>query len=243
MRPHNLILATCVSVATLYQSAIAQEVRAAPEIQGSVKVLRAAPKDLGTKRLLVTAPNSERLSTILAEDLRAKGYSVVAAGASPDIQMRCQAKFNISGAGKETASGDVEQLLRPAETTQLAPSTSDLKHQNVSLDQIAAVSVGFGVLPIADIFIWLSQKSGLAGAINKAITGDPRGFCLHDNCSKFTQRVVVGCTGDVAWVLTYQAVSERIVIDQVIEVALKDMRDQFPALSGEVTKAIPKESD
>lgn len=224
----RLLFATACASALLAGPTCAQEAANAIDIQSSVRMYKPVPKDLAVKRLYIATDDNPKLVTLLRDDLASKGYLLVEAPASADLTMTCRGRFNISGAGKETVAGNLEQFLQTAATP--SPTAADIYHQDAGLDQIAAVTAGIGTIPVADILLWISQKIGIAGIVNRAITGDPRGICMHPDCDKFTQRVLVGCTGDIAWNLIFQAVSEKIVIDQVIVRALADMRGQFPTL-------------
>ena len=208
------------------QLANAETQPVAASITETKRVFRPAPEDFHGKKIFIDMPESERLKKMLLGDLKGKGYTIVESREEADIKMKCYAKFGVSGAGKDPVTGNVEELLQ-AEPMQ-PPDSPEYTHQSVNLAQIAAPIVAIGVIPIADIFVWITQKVGIAGTFNKAITGDPRGFCLHADCNKFTQRAVTACAGDVAWILQYQAINEKMVIDQVIERALQGMRDQFP---------------
>jgi hypothetical protein len=224
---HRVILIATLCAA-LVQSVVAQEKPANADIRVVKRVMREPPADLGSKQIHITVDDSEKITRMLVDHITAKGYKVVDDNSKADIRLQCYAKFNISGAGKDSAAGNVEQFVQTG-SLQL-PDTPNYTYQTTNPGQIAAPLMTLGVIPTPDIIVWITQKFGIAGAFNKALTGDPRGMCLNENCNKFTQRVLVACSGDVSWILQYQSINEKILIDQVIEMALSGMRDQFPPL-------------
>ena len=84
--------------------------------------------------------------------------------------------------------------------------------------QIATVTTFTGFLSVTDLGVWLSQKMGIAGRFNEMLTGDPRGFCWHESCNKYTSSAVLRVKGDDSyWWLQEAAKDERIVLDLVVE--------------------------
>lgn len=233
----SLIAALC---AVLAQAVVAQEIPPTAEIKLQKRVMREPPSDLGTKKIHLTVSDSEKITRMLVDDIKAKGYTVVDDKSSAEVKMQCFAKFTISGNGQEAVTGFAEQLVQVSNDLPM-PDTTDYTHQSTNLGQIAAPIVTLGIIPIPDILVWVTQKLGIAGAFNKALTSDPRGICLNENCNKFAQVVLVTCLGDVSWLLQYQAHNEKIVIDQVMQKALSGLRDQFPPLAKRLANAQLKE--
>lgn len=59
--------------------------------------------------------------------------------------------------------------------------------------------------------------------VNKAITGDPRGFCIHPDCDKYVSQVFVSVNinnGVAHWWLEERAKDKDVVINLLMEDAL-----------------------
>jgi hypothetical protein len=73
------------------------------------------------------------------------------------------------------------------------------------------------MLSVTDMVRWIGQKTGIAGRFNELLTGDPRGFCFGDACSKYTSTVVMNVTGDSGhWWVMEKAQDSKVVLDLVI---------------------------
>lgn len=238
MRRRFIVITVLCSA--LVQAVAAQENPANTDIKVVKRVMREPPADFRSKKIYLTVSDSEKITRMLIDDIRDKGYTVVDDKLAAEVKMQCFAKFTISGNGKEAVTGYAEQLVLVGNELPI-PDTTDYTHQSTNLGQIAAPIVTLGIIPIPDILVWVTQKLGIAGAFNKALTGDPRGICLNENCNKFAQVVLITCLGDVSWLLQYQAHNEKIVIDQVMQNALSGLRDQFPPLVKTLANAQHKE--
>ena len=122
-----------------------------------------------------------------------------------------------------------------------ASDTPDYRHQNIDLIQMAGVSAFTGSLSVTDMVRWIGQKTGVAGHFNEMITGDPRGFCWAESCSKFTSLVILSVNGSGGhWWIQEIAQDAKVVLDLVIadsiETAIKpltDLIDHTPGTSGQ----------
>lgn len=238
MSPRIILIG--VLCAIHFQAVVAQEKPANADIMVTKRVMREPPADFGSKKIYITVSGSEKITRLLVDDIKAKGYTVVDDKSEAEVNMQCFAKFQISSAGKEAVTGYAEQLVQVGNEPP-TPDKKDYSYRTTNLGQIAAPIVTFGIIPIPDILVWVTQKLGIAGAFNKALTGDPRGICLNENCNKFAQTVLVTCLGDVSWLHQYQAHDEKIVIDQVMQKALSGFRDQFPPLAKTLSDAGDKD--
>ena len=237
---HRIILFAALCAAAHVETVSAQDMSANSDIKVVKRVMREPPTDFGSKKIHITVSDSEKITRMLVNDIKAKGYTVVDDKSEAEVNMQCFAKFQISGAGKEAVTGYAERLVQVGNEPP-TPDKTNYNYRTTTLGQIAAPIVTFGIIPIPDILVWVTQKLGIAGAFNKALTGDPRGICLNENCNKFTQTVLVTCLGDVSWLHQYHAHDEKIVIDQVMQKALSGLRDQFPPLAKTLSDAGDKE--
>ncbi len=75
---------------------------------------------------------------------------------------------------------------------------------------------------------WLGQKTGVAGRFNEMLTGDPRGFCLAESCSKYTSTVIMNVKGNSGhWWVQEKAQDSKVVLDLVVADAVENMLKPF----------------
>lgn len=200
------------------------------EIKRELRTIKAANPDLINKRIFIEFPGSPKITEIVRLKLRANGYSIVDNKAESEAAFTLRSNFGLSGAGKEEVRGKTESLIEgPSEE---GASRPDYKHQTVDLLQVGVSAARTGitsVFSITDIGMWLSQKTGIAGRFNEALTGDPRGFCYGENCNKRTNSVIMMATGGVdgAWYVVEKAFSEQIVLHVVIEDSIETVLKPF----------------
>lgn len=181
--------------------------------------------ELIEKRVYIAFDGSPKMTRVLQEKLKARGYSVVDKPEDADAKFRVGGMFTISGAGKEDVRGKLGDLLESAVGAD-QPSNPDYRHQNVDLLQIGVSAAYTGVasmLSVTDMVRWIGQKTGIAGRFNELLTGDPRGFCFGDACSKYTSTVVINVTGDSGhWWVMEKAQDSKVVLDLVIADAVEN---------------------
>lgn len=180
----------------------------------------APPKaEVAEKRVYIAFEGSPKMTRVLQEKLKAKGFAVVDKPEDADAKFRVGGMFTISGAGKEDVRGKLGDLLESAVGTD-QPSNPDYRHQNVDLLQIGVSAAYTGiasVLSVTDMVRWIGQKTGIAGRFNEMLTGDPRGICFGEACSKYTSTVVMNVTGDSGhWWVMEKAQDSKLVLDLVI---------------------------
>ena len=216
MQPLNtaigiLLLAVCVSVSAQ------QAAPAAVDIKRSINIRTPPPAELAGKRIYIVFDGSPRMTEIIRAKLKERGLLVTDSEGDAETTFKLTGVFSIEGAGKERVSGPLSELLE--KTIPVDPSgRPDYQHQNVDLVQIATVTTFTGFLSVTDLGVWLSQKMGIAGRFNEMLTGDPRGFCWHESCNKYSSSAVLRVKGDDSyWWLQEAAKDERIVLDLVVE--------------------------
>lgn len=215
---HKFVLAA--SLATMASISMAD-----PASQMNIEIKRephfaSLPKaELIEKRVYIAFEGSPKMTRVLQEKLKARGYSVVDKPEDADAKFRVGGMFTIAGAGKEDVRGKLGDLLESAVGAD-QPSNPDYRHQNVDLLQIGVSAAYTGVasmLSVTDMVRWIGQKTGIAGRFNELLTGDPRGFCFGDACSKYTSTVVMNVTGDSGhWWVMEKAQDSKVVLDLVI---------------------------
>lgn len=189
--------------------------------------------------IYVEFERSPTLSVRLAEALAARGFVVV-----PERSMAA-ATLVISGdialfGGPDFAKGVKAPIGEVAEkSVQLAQRNGDVSRADV-VQGTLGVAINAAGLNVAVTPFWrgmylgnmvsiLAESSGIKGAFNRAVVGDPRGICLSRcaDWNKVNQTAYVwiafqaGGTKREIRVLT-KAFSESIVPEQVVDRALID---------------------
>ncbi len=197
-----------------------------PQITTSVKISREPPADLASKRLYVEFADSPRLTGMFRETLANRGYNMAASEEESDAKIRF---IGYVGVGLFATTPKKATLAEVVEKAMLQPAGKDEVEVNrTSLAGVAVMDAAAkrltpsfrGSLNATNLAEWISDVTGMRGAFNTLIAGDPRGFCMHENCSKYQQRIVVGASGEVSWLVTLSVLSEEIVLDRLVEESL-----------------------
>lgn len=223
------LCALCVfSVGLLCNSAKAEEMgRPPPEIKTSMKINREPPEDLASKRLYVEFANSPRLTSMFREKLGSRGFNMATSADDSDVQIRFNGAVAIGLFATKLKS---LPLAEAVEKITIQPAGKDeAEVGNSSLVGVVAMDAAAkqltpsirGTLTATNLMEWIGDVTGLRGAFNKAITGDPRGFCMSEHCNKYQQNVVVGATGGASWLITLSTLNEEIVLDRLIDESLE----------------------
>lgn len=228
---NSRIVAICVAGA-LSVSFLCSTVEAAdasklpPQIKTSMKVYRKPAEDLMSKRLYVEFADSPRLSNTFREILGRRGFSMATSAEDSDVQIRFIGYVAI---GLFATTPKKLTLAEAVEKSAITPAGKDEAEVNRSslVGVVAMDAAAKQLMPsfrttlsATNLMEWIGDVTGLRGAFNKAIAGDPRGFCMSEHCSKYQQNVVVGATGGASWMITMSALSEEIVLDRLIDESL-----------------------
>lgn len=230
---HKVLIALMLGLS----AAVVSAEPAAPELKRDMHLNVLPAAEVGGKRVFIEFDGSPKASQVLQEKLRRRGFNVVETAGDADARFKVGGAFAITGGGKEEVRGKLSELLESS--VEATPSNSpDYRHQNIDLVQIAAGRAYTGFISVTDMVRWLGQKTGIAGRFNEMLTGDPRGFCWHESCSKFTSSAIVSVKGDSGhWWLQESAQDAKVVLDLVvadaIESALKPIYDTKPAVAAE----------
>lgn len=223
------LCALCVlSVVLFCNPAKAEETgKPPPEIKTSMKINREPPEDLASKRLYVEFANSPRLTTMFREKLGSRGFNMVASADDSDVKIRFNGAVAIGLFATKLKS---LPLAEAVEKSAIQPAgKGEAEVGNNSLVGVVAMDAAAkqltpsirGTLTATNLMEWIGDVTGLRSAFNKAITGDPRGFCMSEHCNKYQQNVVVGATGGASWLITLSTLSEEIVLDRLIDESLE----------------------
>ncbi len=172
--------------------------------------------DNKSTKVYIYFDGSQKMTQILYEKLRAKGVNVVLEESQADEKFKLTGIFSITGAGKQSVKGQLSDLFETSVKLD-SHQGADYRAQTITLTQLAATSAINGSISVSDMVLWLSQKAGIAGRFNEGLTGDPRGFCWHEDCNKVTSTAIISVRGNKShWWIEESAKSEKIVIDLVI---------------------------
>lgn len=184
--------------------------------------LNVPPDEAATdKSVSLSFEGSPKMTKILQEKLRLNGVPVAENDSEHQLRFKITGIYRVSGAGREASSGSLGDLFES--TVSVHAGDKDFRVQNVSTAQILVSGAITGFISISDMLIWASQKMGIAGRFNDVLTGDPRGFCWHPNCSQYTNMIVIRVSGNgYHWWIQETAKSDKIVLDVLMADALEN---------------------
>ena len=211
-----------------------------PQIQREVISKNLPPADTANQRIFVSFEGSPKMTRILHEKLRAKGFAVADDPASADARFKFNGTYIISALAKQDIVGPLGEVLE--RTVQLDNKAVDPHYQTVDLLQIGAVGAFRGAISVPDLLLWISQKTGIAGGFNEMLTGDPRGWCLNEKCKQVKSYVEMRGYGDgVFWRVKAQAWHEKLLMDVLIADVLEDTLAPFYRLKASEAKVVGTE--
>ena len=211
-----------------------------PQIQREVISKNLPSAETAHQRIFVSFEGSPKMTRILQEKLRAKGYAVADDAASADVRFKFNGTYIISALAKQDIVGPLGEVLE--RTVQLDNEAADPQYQTVDLLQIGAVGAYRGAISVPDLLLWISQKTGIAGGFNEMLTGDPRGWCLNEKCKQVKSYVEMRVYGDgVFWRVKAQAWHEKLLMDVLIADVLEDTLAPFYRLKASEAKVVGTE--
>ncbi len=183
-----------------------------PQIQREVITKSLPPIETANRRIFVSFDGSPKMTRILQEKLRARGFAVVDDPSSAEARFRFNGTYIISALAKQDIVGPLGEVLE--RTIQLDGKPTDPHYQTVDLLQIGAVGAYRGTISVPDLLLWISQKTGIAGRFNEMLTDDPRGWCLNEKCKQVQSYVEMRVYGDgVFWRVKAQVWHEKLLLD------------------------------
>lgn len=211
-----------------------------PQIQREVISKNLPPAETANQRIFVSFESSPKMTKILQEKLRAKGFAVADDAASADARFKINGTYIISALAKQDIVGPLGEVLE--RTVQLDNKAADPHYQTVDLLQIGTVGAYRGAISVPDLLLWISQKTGIAGGFNEMLTGDPRGWCLNEKCKQVKSYVEMRVYGDgVFWRVKAQAWHEKLLLDVLIADVLEDTLAPFYRLKASDAKVVGTE--
>lgn len=208
---------------------------AEPDYQPTLKIYRGPSEGLLGKKLYVEFADSPLLTSFLRKTLLERGYQIVDSTETAEEQLRFQGTVSIGLFATKPATVQLAEIIEKG--TLRVPTKEDATVGNTSLINVAAMNQmarPFGVafrnnVTLTGVLDWISDVTGLRGSFNKALTGDPRGICMHKDCDKYRQTVGIGTTGSATWLATALATDEKVVLDKLIERTLERALDPLPS--------------
>ncbi|MCG3166217.1 MAG: hypothetical protein DPW12_13035 [Rhodocyclaceae bacterium] len=206
----------------------AGHVRAAePEAQPTLKIYRQPSENLLGKRLYVEFKDSPVLTSFLRRTLGERGYQLAESAEASEAQLRFMGNVSIGLFATNPSSATLAEVIEKGALK--INSKEDAAVGTTTVVDVAIMNQmarPFGTsfrnsMTLTGVLDWIAEASGLRGAFNKALTGDPRGICMHRDCDKYRQRVVISALGSATWLATYEILDEKIVLDRLIEQTLE----------------------
>lgn len=229
------------SVAENQPSAAAVEQTTPPPIHREMHMNVPPQPELLSKKIFLTFKESPKGTQLVRAKLAARGFKIVEEEKDADLKISVSGIFHVIGAGKDPINGRVGELLE-ASLEPGAGESPDYTHQNINLVQIAAASIPLGGISVPQLFLWVSQKTGIAGRFNEAITGDPRGWCFAEVCKIRSSGAVFAVRGgdNGHWWVFSEVKDKKMFLDLVVMDAIESGLQPFYELKDKVAQAAAK---
>jgi hypothetical protein len=210
----------------------------------------ALPAEAANMTVWLEAHNSPKLTTALRPRLAAAGYRLSDTAEGADIKVAVRGAIAVGGIKREEKRAEFSEIIEAGS----APTEADAKAYggNPSLAPVASdaalwqAGVFSSVMPLmtaTSIGNWLGAKTGFAGWFNKMITGDERGWCVHENCNKWqtSSLVVVSVDGKAKanWRVEGSVWNEKVVVQEAIASSLAEALKPFGSGIGKPDAATP----
>ncbi len=200
-----------------------------------VKKRKTPDETFQNKKLFVKFDKSTRLSTLVANKLKEKGYEVVDTEDAAEEVINIFGKFRFNNSEIDSKVRDFADLDPQGEiNTQKADNEVTVPLSHVAM---AVAVTGISGISVSHFTTWLSQITGVSGAINKFLTGDARGFCTHEDCYKTEQSaMLLIMSKSLSFDVLAKEKHEQIIINQVVDKVLSAGIDCFPDKANSQTK-------
>lgn len=216
--------------ASLSQQASGGDLPAAPVIK--VMVMPKEPRPIAISGTTVdVVMENPVMASIVRDALMVKGARVVTGQDAADMTVAIMGGYALGKGGTEHVQGNLREI--PLHRDGQTPEES-LKYDSPLGRQMVLEGLITRSLSITELLTYLGQRSGLAGAFNKALTGNPDGICLF-GCDDRTRtaavlRVSVKTTDRTeSWIVHVEGRSEAIVLGQVLDAGLDAALKPFVA--------------
>lgn len=203
-------------------SAAAVEQTAPPPIHREMHMNVPPQAELLSKKIFLTFKDSPKGTELVRAKLAAHGFNMVQDETEAEVKITVSGAFHVIGAGKDPIEGRLAPLLE-ASLEPGAGESPDYTHQNINLVQIAASTIPLGGISVPQLFLWVSQKTGIAGRFNEAITGDPRGWCFAESCSIRRSGAVISVRGGDSgrWWVFSEVKDKKMFLDLAVMDAIE----------------------
>jgi hypothetical protein len=213
---------TGYSNAALAQSGGFEKTIADIQVERKEHLNKMPTSEMAGKKFFIAVKDSPKGSELVRKRFKGVGFAVVDSAEEADFVANINGVVLIDGIRREKQSARLGEVMEYASDQKMAAG-NDLRSQSVDAAQLLAERLFQGAFSVTDIVTWISQKTGVAGAVNRAITGDARGICLHPDCDKYVSQVIVSVNinnGAAHWWLEERAKDKDVVIDLLIQDAL-----------------------
>lgn len=220
------ILATTLLLLIYPISSWCSEDSKPPQIEREIINKSLPTAEIAHQRIFVSFEGSPKMTRILQEKLKAKGFAVVDDPSLAEAKFKFNGHYIISALAKQNIVGPLSEILE--QTIKLDEKVSSPDYQTVNLLQIGALNAYRGAISVPDLLLWVTQKIGIAGRFNEMLTGDARGWCLNEKCKQFQSHVEMRVYGDgTFWRVKAQAWHEKIMLDILIADVLENTLSPF----------------
>lgn len=204
-----------------------------PEIKIPIFPKNQKPIGVTDKKVEVVVENAE-LARIVREALAAAGARMASGSEEADIKVTIQGAFAVSKNGAEQIKG----MLRDIPLVRDGNTEETLKYDSTLGKQIVMEGLITRSVSITELLTYLGQRIGVAGAFNKALTGNANGICVA-GCDERLRTVVTffvtANSGNTKEAWTVQAVgrAKTIALGPVLESGLNAALMPFVAITRE----------
>lgn len=222
-----LVIASLLTISVQANDATPSDPQQDVKIEITANKRKTPDETFTNKKLFIKFDKSTRLSTLIANKLKEKGYDIADSEESADETIEIFGKFRVNNSEIDTKVRDFADLdSQVATNNQKAENAPGTPLSHVA---IAAASTGLSQITVRDFALWISGITGITGFINKTLTGDSRGFCIHENCQKTNQfAMLLIKSKSLLFDVRANIKHEVIIIDQVVDKALATGIDCFP---------------
>lgn len=212
-----------------------------PQIKREMISKKLPSAEVANQRIFVSFEGSPKMTRIIQEKLKAKGFAVMDDPAAADVKFKFNGTYIISALAKQDIVGPLGEILESSVRLDDGRA-ADPRYQTVDLIQIGATGAYRGVISVTDLLLWVSQKTGIAGRFNEMLAGDPRGWCLNEKCKQSQSYVEMRVYGDgTFWRVKAQAWHEKLLLDLLIADVLENSMAPFYKLKTSDAQAIGRD--
>lgn len=196
------------------------------KITKNVRVQRAVSEDIVKSKIFFHAEKNDYLTKYINDAAKKHGLNIAESMDEAQTVFTVTGAIVLSGGGIKETSINYDKLDEKLLTSNFEPeevgSSESIKAQDVAL---AGAYAGIkSVVGITEALNYITQITGISGAVNKALTGDARGFCYGDLCENIQHSVIMAFRNPHAmWYSRIQVVYPTLYISGAIDEQLNSM--------------------